>query len=53
MNESKASCSRIILLVGESLVLKNLEGSSSRMNRMKFLEVFKDCRMPLLQVALF
>ena len=48
MNESKASCSRIILLVGESLVLKNLVGSLSRINRMEFLEVLEDWKMPLL-----
>ena len=52
MNELKASWSRIILLVGESFVLKNLEGSLSRMSRMKFLEVLEDCRMPLLRVGL-
>ena len=47
MNESKASSGRIILLVGESLVLKNLKnlvGSLSGVSRMKFLEVCEDCK---------
>ena len=46
MNESMASCSRIILLVGESLVLKNLENSVGSSSRMKFLEVL--CIFPRL-----
>ena len=53
MSESKASCGRIILLAGESLVLENLKNLEGSLSRMKFLEVLEDCRMPLPQVAYF
>ena len=50
VNGSKVSSSRIVLLVGESLVLENLKNPVGSLSRMKFLEVLEG-GMPLLQIA--